>query len=451
MRPTISFEKVEKPKPIDSVGRTKKIDDFIVQLGSSAKEGISENQLKTINDIIGSYDLSSKFFTFGGISGSQNLTISGKELGERTVLAVINHDVLNETIGGKAPFAFHLNIDLDDRFKNLLKKEGIKTEKETTNAIFFVPKFLEHINLMSETALHEIGHAASAISGAAEIDFAPIYDAYEQFNRYQSQLEVSLEHADRMQVMFSKAVQTHGLEEGRAEASTFANIEKKLLDTGTPIDNITKRLNDIRPSAYLEPRAFYDYFERHSSKIQSVYEKLGDNIQNLPSLLTGKTGLTVSEMMTDMRYLTAAQAAGRFQGTLENMTGQSGKINRDRIIAHREVIKTQAAEHLSTEQVSGIMNAMQNAASDTVSQNRSLSILGDSARSVEAKIVSSRPTISLVETASHSESVMQATRQLTKTSEMLGAATRAAESVAKQDSVGLKILGAASTIFRGRL
>lgn len=429
-------------------GQTKRVDDFIVQRGSSAKKSVSKSQTETINEIIRSYDLSSKSFTFGGISGGGEFNLTGSQLGKNTVLATVDPDMYKKITGGNLEWAHHTRMT--PYIRDLLKSEGVTINDGVTGAVFFHPELVNQTDKMPRVALHELGHGASKSSGifASEHEIA-LEEFNKAFEKTQYMDEVHISHASDMQKKYVNLMRSYGLEEGRAEMFAFQNHERKLITAGRSVDEISKAVDAFELSGYATPSAFNNYLNRHSSRMQSVYERLGDNLQHLPSPLTGKTGLTVAEMMEETNFYAKSQAAGSFQGTLEGMTGESGRIHRVRMTARREALNAIAAEKLNAEQAKGLTASLENIATTTAAEGRSLSIADRLAPKPIQAAVTGRPIIRL-EKAAFQETTHSA-RSLTRSTQILEAAAQTAESVVKRDSIGMKIAGAAATIFRRRI
>ena len=438
-------------------GQSQKIDDFVMQLGTSAKEVVSQDQLRAVNELIGSYDLSSKFFTFGNILENQRFSISGEKLGKSTVMAVIDFNAHRSEIGVGGSSAGH--TDISPSLRRLLEREGVNIGDDVTGVALFDSKLMENIDSISQTATHELGHAATTISGIRQVPNVS-RDYLNAFEMYRYHSDVPLAHARDMQAKFTAILREHGLEEGRAEAFAFQNFEKKLLNIGTPVDVtrfsfnnspiLTDKMKDFRSSGYFNAGGFKSYSDRHSTMLQSVYERLGDDLEYLPSPLTGKTGLTVTEMMQDTGLYARARAVGSFHGTLERMPGHAG-VQAKELIARSITGMRESAEQHFPDKAKALMSTIEEATADTMAEGRGLSILTNAESSVKASIASSRPLLQLREAATAAEETIQTARPLIKSSGILDAAAAAAESIVKRDSIGMKIAGAATTILRRRI
>lgn len=444
--------------------KTQTIEDFMIQVARSASTLVQRDEVRKLNETIGSYKLADKNITFGGIEGTgkSSYSITGKEVIRNVVGAVVDRENYEKALGTKfAGIAHH--ITMTPELRKYLHLQGVNFDPQNVvSALIFSPESLQSKDNTVSTILHEFGHGASLSSGLADVEKnAASQSAYYRIQNLLRQDTVGLDEARMMHSEASSLLMKNALEEARAEGFSLTAQRKNMVKAGTPVEDIAKNLLDQQFSSYYNPGPFKHHFSYLQEDVRKVYEKMGDNIKNLESPLTGKTGLSVEEMLDDFSIYARTQAAGTFRGAMRALPGDLGmisekQIERAQVALDKALVENKVPEH----QASSLPGILKQSSDRAKAMNRSIDITDSSAGPMEGRVTSTRPILQLDSVSPNaiydelteglSTKPVQKTAS-SRTPNMLKAVTQASEGVAKRNSRSMQVASAIATVMKKRL
>lgn len=415
--------------------QTQPIDEFIIQVGSSAKKNISKKTILEANAAIKDMGLHNLDFTFAGLEGGAQLSASGREVAQRTMIAAVSQEAYQSA--GMGNINFGLLGDIDDRHLKFLRDQGINVKPGASKIMYVSPEAFGIKRGISGVVAHEIGHSTSRIAGArdiltnAQIDFEKsIKDPSQSFETI---------HGN-----FKKMMTNFGLEEARAESVYFETSQKRLLKLGKTRYDINKELLDSNLE-YVNPAGFKGHTDRYESLLKEKLENLGDDATKIKGPLSGKVGLPVEKLIEEISMEGRLLAAGSAMGSVSNISGEAGNAARAIVSQQVDWVREKAAEAYEPGKVQKIMDTLEGASKGVIDRGARVSISESGAAIVASQPV--RKRLPLL-TAGMADNLGSST---VRKSGMLAAATRASESVAAKNSIGMRIAGAAATILRRKI
>ena len=270
---------------------TRRVNDFMIHVGSSARAETDMKAVKALNSVIKKANIPGTKVHFGGSSQ----IISGKTMAEKTILGAFSPERLKdfglpEVDGGYAD-TVELGGELHERYRALFKAEKIKVGRKinkTNNFIILNSNGISDSIYSAMTPLHEISHTFSAESGLQKRDY------YDPWNKLVSAIEEAHKNPGDF-TSYNNALSAHidmmskaGLEEGRADSGALSFMVR-----GGLKDIVNDEVADIREiTGYSGLDRWKAYEERVGGEFRSIIENL--------HATTGEEHL-VEEMMGQFR------------------------------------------------------------------------------------------------------------------------------------------------------
>lgn len=252
---------------------TRRVDDFMIHVGRSARGETDMESLNLINEVIKKADIPGTQVHFGGSSQ----IISGKTVAEKTVLGAFSPERLLDfgldvPSGGYAA-SVELGSAEHKTYKALFKAEkikiGRKINKKSNFIILNANEVSNHI-YSAMMPLHEISHSFSAESGLQKRDFddpwekvtSAIDEALQKPGDISAYHDALSAHIETM----SKA----GLEEARADSGALSlMVRGGLKDV---INDEIAGINEI--TGYSRLDIWGGYEDRVSDQFKKIIENL---------------------------------------------------------------------------------------------------------------------------------------------------------------------------------
>lgn len=404
------------------------INDFYIQLGKRTKNKNVKNIIEQLNENLSQTKLGKSVnFIGSGSKDAINSTLVDNILRRGTIFAINPHKKISAF--SKTSRGSYSNILSANQLKQL-KKEKIKKINRLGKSVSFNEGiYINSNNLMRsdfvsglKTVYHEIGHAASYASGAAQ----------ESLSLRQASLS-KLDSSSKLTFgeikdLTTDIMRTHAFEEGRAEQFAIETLQKRQLDSGkVSSESIVKRMH----LSYMDPGSYDNYLSRYNDSIKGALSRMdGYNQSDLPKLLE------------DIHSSAKNSAIGSMHGHFRMISGDFGPLVKEKADSHLSNFLDKIADPQKRAHFAEIIQKE----SDEIVQSGRKVILGEP---IQAAITSGTSGRLL---AAAEDTLPKAVRSIgSQTNDLIKAAGLAAKAVTNKDSAGMRIAGAAATIFRRRI
>lgn len=403
------------------------INDFYIQLGKRSRNKNIESIVEKLNASLSQTNIGRAVSFIGsGSKDSINSTLVDNILRRGSIFA-IDPNQKNSAFSrnSRGSYSNKLSANQLEQLKKEKIKKIPKLGKPTSlsEGIYLNTNNLMRSDFVSamKTVYHEMGHAASYASGAAQESINLRTDS---LNKLKDSSKLTF---GEIKDLTTDIMRAHAHEEGRAEQFAIETLQKRQLASGkVSSESIVKRMH----LSYMDPSNYDKYLSHYS-----------DTIKGALSRMEGYNPSDLSKLLEDVNSSAKASAIGSMHGHFRMISGDFGPLVKEKADSHLSNFLDKIAD---PQKGAHFAEIIQKESDEIVKSGRRV-VLGEP---LQGAITSQTSGTLLAAAEDAMPKVARSVRS--ETDNLLKAASRAAEAVVKKDSAGMRLAGAAATILRKR-